>query len=80
MDRNHAMIAPVRIDNALGMLKGIFLEVPCLELTIEQACALTELDSRTCAVLLHALEQARFLWQPESGRFVLRPDWITTES
>jgi hypothetical protein len=74
------MTASVRIDNALGVLKNIFLEVPRLELTIDQACVLTELDSRTCAVLLHALEQAKFLWQPESGRFVLRPDWITTES
>ena len=74
------MIAPVRIDNALGMLRSIFLEVPRLELTIEQACVLTELDSQTCAVLLQALEQAKFLWEPETGRFVLRPDWITTES
>ena len=74
------MVAPVRIDNALGMLRSIFLEVPRLELTIEQACALTGLDSRTCAVLLQALEQAKFLWEPETGRFVLRPDWITTES
>jgi hypothetical protein len=74
------MIAPVRIDNALGVLRGIFLEVPRLELTIEQACVLTELDIQTCAVLLQALEQAKFLWQPETGRFVLRPDWTTTES
>jgi len=74
------MIAPVRIDNALGTLRGIFLEVPRLELTIEQACALTELDCQTCAVLLQALEQAKFLWQRETGRFVLRTDWITTES
>ena len=74
------MIASVRIDVALGVLRGIFLEVPRLELTIEQACALTELDSRTCTVLLQVLEQAKFLWQPESGRFVLRPDWTTTES
>jgi hypothetical protein len=74
------MIAPVRIDNALCTLRGIFLEVPRLELNIEQACALTDLDSQTCLVLLQALEQARFLWQPETGRFVLRPDWITTES
>ena len=74
------MIAPVRIDNALCTLKGVFLEGPRLELNIQQACELTGLDSQTCLVLLQALEQARFLWQPDSGRFVLRPDWITNES
>jgi DNA-binding IclR family transcriptional regulator len=74
------MIAPVKIDNALCMLKGVFLEVPRLELSVDQACELTGLDGRTCLVLLQALEQARFLWQRDAGRFVLRPDWITTES
>jgi DNA-binding IclR family transcriptional regulator len=74
------MIAPVRIDDALSTLKGIFLEIPRLELNIEQACELTGLDRRTCGVLLTGLEQARFLWQSEDGRFVLRPDWKTIES
>jgi hypothetical protein len=74
------MIAPTRIDDAVCTLKGIFLEVPRLELTVEQACALTGLDRPTCRVLLKALEQARFLWQPDHGRFVLRPDWTTIES
>jgi hypothetical protein len=74
------MIASVKIDDALCTLEGVFLEVPRLELNIDQASELTGLDHPTCLVLLQALEQARFLWQPEAGRFVLRPDWITKES
>jgi hypothetical protein len=74
------MVAAMKIDHALCMLEGVFLEVPHLELCVEQARELTGLDGLTCSVLLQALEQARFLWQRDAGVFVLRPDWVTTES
>jgi hypothetical protein len=73
------MVAVVKIDHALCMLEGVFLEIPHLELGVDQACELTGLDEVTCSVLLQALEQARFLWQRESGLSVLRSDWVTKQ-
>ena len=70
----------LRIDEALSTLKGVFLDVPSVVLSVNHASRLTGLDEQTCLALLLALEQAKFLWRSHTGRFRLRADWSSTES
>lgn len=49
------MLCPTRIDDALKRLKSLFLEVPGLSFSAEQACRMTRIDQETCLMLLLAL-------------------------
>jgi hypothetical protein len=80
MNARPTIAAAPRIDDALSTLKGVFLEVPSVVLSVNHASRLTGLDEQTCLALLLALEQAKFLWRSRSGRFLLRADWSSTES
>jgi DNA-binding IclR family transcriptional regulator len=66
------MLTSTRIDDALSRLKGLFLEVPGTELSVEQACEVARLDEETCHLLLLALVEARFLSRSRAGDFLLR--------
>jgi hypothetical protein len=68
------MLCPTRIDDALKRLKSLFLEVPKLSFSAEQACRMTRIDQETCLMLLLALLDTRFLERAPSGAFFLRVD------
>lgn len=57
-------------DDALCRIRGEYLEMPGLRLTVLQAQRLWNLDSARCEVLLGALVDAHFLWRTADGAFV----------
>jgi hypothetical protein len=50
-------------------VRGEFLEMPGLRLTIEQCVRLWSLDRETCEALLRALVEAGFLCRDSGGRY-----------
>jgi hypothetical protein len=56
----------------VGRIRGEFLEMPGLCLTIEQAQRLWSLERRTCEALLNSLINSRFLCRTDRGLFALR--------
>jgi hypothetical protein len=52
------------------LVRGEFLEVPGLSLTLPQACRLWQLDDRMCCAVLQALIDQGFLRQRADGRFI----------
>ena len=59
-----------RIDDVLRRIKGEFLEMPGLRLTLTQAQRLWGLDRFACDNLLGALVDAKFLRKTRDGAFV----------
>ena len=68
------MLGPTRVDDALTHLKSLFLEVPRLSFSAEQACRVIRIDEETCLMLLLALLDTRFLERAPNGAFFLRVD------
>ena len=68
------MLGPTRIEDNLTHLKSLFLEVPRLSFSAEQACRTTRIDEETCLMLLLALLDTRFLERAPNGAFFLRMD------
>jgi hypothetical protein len=69
----------MRIANTLtpGLLlriRGEYLEMPGLRLTLHQATRLFNLDALTCDVALRTLVEDGFLWQTPQGAFLRRDD------
>jgi hypothetical protein len=61
-----------RINEAVvRRIRAEFLEMPGLNLTMEQAQRLWHLEPRTCAALLKSLIDSRFLRRTDRGLFVL---------
>ena len=58
------------IENALEFLRGEYLEVPRLALTLPQAVRLLDLDEQTAAAILDALTESHFLRRRPDGRYV----------
>jgi Fic family protein len=50
-------------------IRGEFLEMPGLHLTLEQAARLWHMDAATCAVALRRLVAERFLVRTRSGAY-----------
>jgi hypothetical protein len=57
-------------DEVLRRVQGEFLEMPGLRLTEPQARRLWGLDAASCAGLLSALVDAKFLFQTRDGAFM----------
>ena len=57
-------------DDVLMRVQGEFLEMPGLRLTVAQARRLWGLDAASCDALLHALIDAKFLFQTRDGAFM----------
>ena len=68
------MLGPTRIDGALQHLKSLFLEVPRLSFSAEQAGRMIRIDEETCLMLLLALADTGFLDRAPNGAFFLRVD------
>jgi hypothetical protein len=58
------------VDEVLRRVKGEFLEMPGLRLTLAQARRLWGLDEALCAALLDALVDAKFLFRTHDGAFM----------
>ena len=56
--------------DVLRRVKGEYLEMPGLRLTIAQAQRLWGLDRSVCESLLGALVEAKFLFRTRDGAFV----------
>jgi hypothetical protein len=69
-DRNNAPHAVA--DRLVERVRGEYLEMPGLQLTIPQAQRLWGLDGETCAALLTALIEQRFLLRTAAGTHVRR--------
>ena len=63
-------------DHLLQRVRGEFLEMPGLRLTLAQATRLLSLDRRMCSELLDALVHSRFLSRTADGVY-LRSDLET---
>ena len=59
-----------RDDDVLRRVQGEFLEMPGLRLTHAQARKLWGLDAASCEALLHALVEAKFLFQTRDGAYM----------
>ena len=55
-------------------IRGEYLEMPGLRLTLAQATRLFSLDALTCDVALRVLVEDGFLWQSPQGAFLRRED------
>ena len=51
-------------------VRGEYLEMPGMQLTIAQASRLWHLDARTCEAVLLSLVDEGFLMQTSGGRFI----------
>ena len=67
MNENLAMASG---DQMLLRIRGEYLEMPGLRLTLAQARRLWDLDERTCAQLLQSLTDQRFLCHRDDGTYV----------
>jgi hypothetical protein len=57
-------------EEVLRRVQGEFLEMPGLRLTEPQARRLWNLDNASCAALLGALVEAKFLFRTRDGAFM----------
>ena len=60
-------------DSLLTRVRGEYLEMPGLRLTLAQACRLWHLDVPTCSALLEDLLSQRFLHRTQDGSYVALP-------
>ena len=66
-----AMIEPSRgIQEVVHRIRGEFLEMPGLRLTLDQARRLWRLDETACDAVLGALVDAHFLARTRDGAFI----------
>jgi hypothetical protein len=61
---------PRATEDVLRRVQGEFLEMPGLRLTEAQARRLWNLDQASCAALLGALVDAKFLFKTRDGAFM----------
>ena len=62
--------------DVLRRVKGEYLEMPGLRLTIAQAQRLWGLDRSVCDSLLGALVDSKFLFRTRDGAFVRADHWV----
>ena len=55
----------------LNRVRGEFLEMPAMHITLDQAMRLWSMDRDTCTTVLGYLTAARFLDRDPQGKFVL---------
>ena len=57
-------------DALVDRIRGEYLEMPGLRLTLPQACRLWQLDTETCEAALRRLTEERFLFRTAAGAFM----------
>jgi len=63
--------ATMEMQTLIRRVRGEYLEMPGLSLTLAQACRLWQMDMRTCQAAFDALIAERFLGRTRDGAFVL---------
>jgi hypothetical protein len=58
------------VNDAVHLLKGMFLEMPGARLSVQEASRLSGLDVNTCAAILDAFVDAQFLKRSSTDWFV----------
>ena len=58
------------LDPILTRIRGEFLEMPGLRLTLPEACRLWGLDAPTCECVLSALIEGMFLFRTRNGAYM----------
>ena len=57
----------------IGRIRGEFIEMPGLKLSLQQACRLWNLSASACCEALDELRAEGFLYQTPSGAFIAFP-------
>ncbi len=57
----------------IGRIRGEFIEMPGLKLSLQQACRLWNLSASACGEALDELRAEGFLYQTPSGAFIAFP-------
>jgi hypothetical protein len=57
----------------IGRIRGEFLEMPGLKISLQEACRLWNLSASACGEALDALRAEGFLYQTPSGAFIAFP-------
>jgi hypothetical protein len=70
--KEDSMMTSPRIDSALLRLRGMFMASQGRPLSFEDLFSRSGTDETTCAALLWALENSKFVSRSESGGFLLR--------
>lgn len=60
-------------DALLTRIRGEYVEMPGLRLTLAQACRLWQLDAATCYGVLAALVDEKFLYRTRDGSYIFLP-------
>jgi hypothetical protein len=61
----------MEMQTLIRRVRGEYLEMPGMSLTLAQACRLWQMDEQTCQTALEALIAERFLGRSRDGAFVL---------
>jgi hypothetical protein len=61
----------MEMQTLIRRVRGEYLEMPGLSLTLAQACRLWQMDTHTCQAALDTLIAERFLGRTRDGSFVL---------
>jgi hypothetical protein len=69
-DNRRAGELTLSADWLLARVRGEYLEMPGLRLTLSQACRLWQVDAETCERLLEHLVRVNFLCQIAGGFYV----------
>lgn len=54
----------------VARVRGEYLEMPGLRLTVPQACRLWQIDPRVCEAVLQELVEERFVARTRDGAFI----------
>ena len=60
-------------DALLVRIRGEYVEMPGLRLTLTQACRLWQLDTATCDGVLATLVDEKFLYRTRDGSYIFLP-------
>ncbi len=63
-------MGPGEITEAVDRLKGTFLEMPGMKLTVQQASRLCGLETSACGIILEVLRETGFLITRPDGTFM----------
>ena len=62
-----------RLDSLVARIRGEYCEMPGLQLTLDQACRLWQVDVATCEMVLGQLVRDHFLRKTHQGTYVAVP-------
>jgi hypothetical protein len=73
-DKQQRVRGSAPFESLLPRVRGEYLEMPGLRMTLVQACRLWQVDAPTCAKLLDLLVSDGFLYKTATGFYIASPD------